>query len=148
MSEIQLPQEEADRLIAMKKRKVDDRRWAFHAFGARQSIALIGEDQREEFLLDIERGRINFMKVKYQTRGRKTIALVRLDIEGPKHTNPDGEELPCPHIHIYREGFADQWAIPLPSTFAGANTLGELLLHFFEYCQIVDPPHVDIGVFS
>ncbi|MFW9280162.1 DUF6978 family protein [Glaesserella parasuis] len=26
--------------------------------------------------------------------------MVRLDIEGPPHRNPDGEEIICPHIHL------------------------------------------------
>jgi hypothetical protein len=41
--------------------------------------------------------------------------LVRLDLGGAPHRNRDDEEIGVPHLHLYREGFGDKWATPLPS---------------------------------
>jgi hypothetical protein len=37
---------------------------------------------------------------------------MRLDLDGPPHRNPDDEEIPWPHLHVYREGYGDKWASP------------------------------------
>lgn len=39
--------------------------------------------------------------------------LLRVDLEGPDHDNPDGTVVECPHIHIYKEGYGLSWAYPL-----------------------------------
>lgn len=48
---------------------------------------------RENFLLDIRRGKIDLLKATNQNRARQTIVLVRLDLGGAPHRNPDGEEI-------------------------------------------------------
>lgn len=103
MSDIDITQEEADALIAIEKQRVDDRTWLF-APGERLAIPLSSVDKRESFLLDINRYQIKITKATYQNRARQTVVLMRLDIDGPPHTNPDGEEIPCPHLHLYRKG--------------------------------------------
>ena len=40
---------------------------------------------------------------------------MRLDLDGPPHRNPDEAEIPCPHLHIYSEGFGDKWAMAAPA---------------------------------
>jgi hypothetical protein len=71
-------------------------------------------DKREHFHLDVSRGRIDLLKGKYQNRSRQAIILVRLDFGGKPHRNPDDEEIACPHLHVYREGYGDKWAMPVP----------------------------------
>lgn len=71
-------------------------------------------DKREHFLLDLSRGRIDLQKVKMQNRGRQVVVLVRLYLEGALHRNPDDTEVPAPHLHVYREGYGDKWAVPGP----------------------------------
>ena len=62
----------------------------------------------------------------YPNRARQTVVLKRLDLDGPTHTNPDGEELPCPHVHVYRDGFGTKWACyALPVTYPAVGTLAE-----------------------
>jgi hypothetical protein len=37
---------------------------------------------------------------------------MRLDLDGPPHRNPDDQEIPCPHLHIYRAGYGDSGPSP------------------------------------
>jgi hypothetical protein len=115
MSDSHLTQTEADALIAMPKIRADDDRYCYPDLGGAICMPLTSEDKQENFLLDVSRGRIDLLKVKYQNRGRQVIVLVRLDLGGPGHRNPDGEEISTPHLHVYREGYGDKWAVPVPT---------------------------------
>ena len=85
-------------------------------------------------MLDIARGNIKLKKCTFQNRARKTIVLLRLDWDGPNHQNPDGEWIVSPHIHIYREGFGDKWAYPLPpDSFTNVSDPQLLLDEFMCY---------------
>ena len=59
-------------------------------------------------MLDVTRGQIKLTKATYQNRARQVIVLMRLDLDGSTHRNPDDQEIPCPHLHVYREGFGDR----------------------------------------
>ena len=113
MAEIDLTQQEADALVAMPKVPALDETYEFPLAG-NLSIPLISEDRRENFSLDIWRSGIMLAKGRYQNRARNVVILRRLDFGGAPHRNPDGIVLPCPHLHVYREGFADKWAIAVP----------------------------------
>ncbi len=115
MADINLTPDEADRSMAMEKRSVDEKSLEFPAPGEKLVIPLTSLDKRESFMLNVTRARIKFTKANYQNRARATIILMRLDLDGPPRRNPDGEEIPCPHLHIYREGYGDKWAIPAPA---------------------------------
>jgi MoaA/NifB/PqqE/SkfB family radical SAM enzyme len=149
MSGDTLNQAEADALLAMAKIWVDDVPYMYPQGGGSISVPLQSQDGLERFVLDIYRGRINLDKVTYQNRARHVISLARLDLNGPSHRNPDGEELPCPHLHLYREGYSDKWASPVPQRLF--KTLGDLwatLNDFMGYCNIVEPPNIERGLFS
>jgi hypothetical protein len=98
MADIILTQSDADALIAPEKHRVNDERHIFPMSGS-IVIGLQSPDKREQFLLDISRGRIDLQKCTYQNRARQVIILVRLDLGGSPHRNPDGEEIPGPHLH-------------------------------------------------
>ena len=53
------------------------------------SRRLVSMDRREVFMLDVWRGSLNLSKYKIQLRGREVIPLVRVDVAGAPHTNPD-----------------------------------------------------------
>src|SRR5437667_12077454 len=114
MAEINLTQEEANILIAMEKRRANEDRSDFPMRGQSLTLPLLSADKREQFLLDLSCARIDLQKVKMQNRGRQVVVLVRLDLGGAPHRNPDDEEIAAPHLHLYREGFGDKWAMPLP----------------------------------
>ena len=74
---------------------------------------------------------------------------MRLDLDGPPHRNPDGEEIPCPHLHIYREGYGDNWAVPAPTDrYPDCGNLFATFEAFMVHCNITDPPHIEKGLFS
>ncbi len=149
MADITLTQDEADKLMAMEKLSVDEKEWLFPAPGNRIAIPLTSLDKRENFMLDVTRAQIELRKATYQNRARAAIILLRLDLDGPRHRNPDGEEIPCPHLHIYREGYGDKWAIPAPiATYTNTLDLFSTCEAFMQQCNITGPPKIQKGLFS
>lgn len=148
MPDVNLTQAEADTLIGMEKMRMDSQQHFFPNPGGSICVPLASSDRREEFLLDVSRGKINLSKVKYQNRSRKVVVLSRLDIEGAPHRNPDGEEIPTPHLHIYREGYGDKWAVPVSSqNFADPTDMFLTMEDFMDYCNITQPPFIERGLF-
>jgi Family of unknown function (DUF6978) len=143
-----LTQAEADALIAMVKRLVDHTTILFPLSGETRQLEVKSDDGRESFKIDINRrGKVKHSKCTYQERYRVIDILVRLDVDGPTHDNPDGEEVPCPHLHLYREGDADKWAFPLPpGRFTDTADLVKTLRDFLEYCNVQDIPPIQRGV--
>ena len=149
MADIHLTQAEADALIAMEKHRVNEDRHDFPIGGRSLIVPLQSPDKREQFLLDLSRGRINLAKVKMQNRGRQVVVLVRLDVGGPPHRNPDGEDVACPHVHLYREGYGDKWAVPAPpNRFSNPSDIWATLGDFLAFCNITQPPHIEQGLFT
>ncbi len=157
-----LTQAEADALINMSKKKATDDHYEFPFSGEILSIPIVSIDEKESFLIDINRkGKIRLTKCSYQERFRGIIILVRLDIDGSPHTNPEvpqvplshlnqynGQTIQCPHLHLYVEGFMDKWAIPAPADrFSHTNDLYETLMDFFSFCNIIDPPIIERRLF-
>ena len=148
MADINLTQAEADALIAMEKHRVNEHRHDFPLGGGSLAVPLQSPDRREQFLLDITRGRIDLLKGTYQNRARQVVVLVRLDFGGAPHRNPDDGEVPSPHLHIYREGYGDKWAVPAPrDQFGDTGDLWRTLEDFMRFCNITRPPHIQRGLF-
>jgi hypothetical protein len=149
MADLNLTMAEAEAFIVMPKIKVNDDRHDYPGTGGSLVIPLTSEDRREEFLLDIYRGRIDLLKGTYQNRARQVVVLVRVDFGGAPHRNPDGVDVPSPHIHLYREGFGDKWAVPLPpDKFPNVADLWQLLDDFMRFCNVVDRPEIVRGLFT
>lgn len=143
-----LLQSEADALLAMEKRRADDTVRPFPDRGGSLVIPLTSTDRREQFSLDLRRGRIRIEKATYQNRARSVVILARLDLGGPPHRNPDGVEMGSPHLHLYREGFGDKWAYQLPpADFSDPSDAWTTLQEFMRYCHIVEPPKIQRGLF-
>jgi hypothetical protein len=149
MADINLTQDEADRLMAMEKRSVDARDWLFPAPGERVAIPLSSLDKRESFMLDVTRAQIKLTKATYQNRARAAIILLTLDLDGPPHRNPDGVEVPCPHLHSYCEGYGDKWAVSAPvNRYPNTTDLFSTFEAFMGQCNVVEPPRIQKGLFS
>ncbi|WP_129678199.1 hypothetical protein [Candidatus Chloroploca sp. Khr17] len=148
MAEINLSQVEADELMAMEKHRADEN--CYYYPGPRTSLVvpLISADKREAFLLDANRRSININRYTYMNRVRTVVILARLDVEGPPHRNPDGIELPTPHLHLYREGFNDKWAYSIPTDkFSNVTNPWLTLEEFMRFCNITLPPYIERGMF-
>jgi len=140
-----LTQSEADGLIAMVKHFVSSTQISILP-GADNTHELIGADPKERFLFDIWRGTLRLTKLRYQTRGQKIVVLVRLDIDGAPHTNPDGTKLPGTHLHIYHVGYEDKWAFPIdPARFPNLANIEQSLVDFCAYCNIQNVPAFQRG---
>ena len=149
MADMILTQTEADALIAVAKHRVYMTEWDYPDLGGAISVPLVSTDRREQFLLDLRRGRIDLAKGTYQNRGRQVVVLVRLDFGGAPHRNPDGEEIDSPHLHVYREGFGDKWAFPVPGDqFTDLTNPWRTLEDFMRFCNIVEPPIIRQGLFT
>jgi len=144
---IDFPQEDADFLFAMEKYRADENTYRFPDLGGCVRIPLKSKDLREDFILDIHRMSVQLKKNTFQNRARTNVILARIDIGGPLHRNPDGEEIPCPHIHLYKEGFDDKWAYPLPEVFSNPADCWKTLEEFMKFCNITQIPHIEKGLF-
>ena len=135
-----LTQTEADALITMNKTFMNPETISMPP-GADQTHELLGEDKKERFLLDLWRGTIRLSKLKFQTRALTVIVLVRLDINGAPHTNPDGSRLGSTHLHRYQVGYEDKWAYPLDSKeFSASSNIPQTFRDFCRYCKIQNIP--------
>ncbi len=149
MADMNLTQAEADALIVMEKHSTSDDWSDFPMAGQSVSLPLHSADKREHFILDLSRGRVDLLKVKMQNRGRQVVVLVRLDLGGAPHRNPDDQEVPAPHLHVYREGYGDKWAVSLPADrFRNAGDVWATLEDFLRYCNITQPPCIEKGLFT
>lgn len=144
-----MTQDEADRLIAEEKRAASSHVIGLPDMGGRVAVPLVSLDERDAFMLDIARGRIDLRKGTDQLRTQQVIILVRLDYNGAPHRNPDDAEIASPHLHLYRQGWGDKWAIPLPDgKFTNLSDHWITLQEFLRYCAVIQPPQFDRGLFS
>jgi len=116
--------------------------------GVDETYELATLDDRERFLLDIWRGTLRLTKLKFQNRVRTVVVLVRLDVDGAPHTNPDGQRLAGTHIHLFREGYDDRWAYPVDAKlFTLLSDPATTFQEFCRFCKIESPPPIQ-GVIS
>ncbi len=156
-----LTQSEADTLFTMPKKLKSSGSYTFPHAGSKLAVEFMSLDGREIFLFDINRAGIKVTKCTYQKRARQVEILRRLDIDGPSHPNPtvenipmdflvpyNGLEIPCPHLHIYIEGYAHRWAIPASEDLVNLNSdLCSIMKNFLRYCNVQDLPDIKRGLF-
>jgi len=132
-----LTQEDANALLEMIKEVIQKGIVQFPSLGERINLDLQSLDKKTNFIIDVNRrGRIKINKYSYQKRYRKDERLLRVDVNGPPHTNPDGAIIQCPHIHIYQENYDLSWAFELPPIFHDTDDLISTLYDFLEYCKV------------
>ena len=142
-----LSQQRSEDLRQMAKVIVDKVPLTFPMADSAILVNATSTDGREHFLFDVNRkGKIKLSKCSYQNRHSIIEILLRLDIDGPPHTNPDGEFMPCPHLHVYREGFDDQWAIALPAAFTDTTDLVQTFREFLKYCNVAPIPELQRSI--
>jgi hypothetical protein len=152
-----LAQAEADELLTLPKRFVDHTAIEFRLTEPMDfERTLWSVDRREEFLLNVERGNRNRVRLKYQTRARKVIVLARLELNGPRHRNPPGQPyrpgqwLGGTHLHLFKEGFDDRIAYLLTDVH-GWGLRGVIddiaaLQEFLRFCAVEECPPIQTAV--
>lgn len=141
-----LSQAEIDYLLNVLKEMNGRKDIPFPGPSEYETIDLISWDKREKFVVDINRkGKIKLTKCTFQNRHQAGTILLRLEIDGRPHTNPDGEVIPCPHIHIAKESYGMAWAYPIPKEiFTNVDDLILTLIQFLEYCKVNDVEDIKI----
>lgn len=119
----------------------------------KEYVKLNAKSQSDFFIIDVNRRGNSIKKITLQLRAekKKELPLLRLDILGPPHPNPEGdfpyagEIIPCPHLHIAHEDYGDAIAYPLNSETANLylseDELQDLIFIFKSFlfrCNIVD----------
>ena len=138
-----LTQPVANALMAMPKHLLETGEIQFPAAGDYLQLELRSDDEHETFLVDVNRrGKIKLTKCTYQERYAVVEILIRVDIDGPPHENPDGTVVQCPHIHEYREGFGVKWARSLPATFTNPSDLVITFRDFLKFCNVAKVPGI------
>jgi MoaA/NifB/PqqE/SkfB family radical SAM enzyme len=143
VGETMLTQVQANALISLSKHLVTTGEIRFPAAGDYLQLEARSDDEHESFLIDVNRrGKIKLTKCTYQERYATVEILMRLDVDGPPHENPDGTVVPCPHLHEYREGFGVKWARPLPASFSNASDLVVTFRDFLKFCNVGKIPPI------
>lgn len=142
-----LTQIEAKNLIEMPKYPEKKKaKYTLPVSGETLSIPFNSLEHDEKFSIDIERGRISLKKHKEQLRYKTSIVLVRLDINGKPHKNPDGKVISGTHFHEYREGSKMSWAVPVPSRFTDLGNMTLTISQFMDYCNVKEKPNLNRNI--
>lgn len=151
-----LTQDEADSLLQMPKLFVDVSPIEFTLTQPMDYERILrSTDRREEFHLNVERGRRNRIRLKYQTRARRVIVLARLEMNGRRHKNPPesiykpGEWITGNHLHLYRDGFEDRVAYELADApgWTGPLTDGiSAFEQFLRFCGVAEWPPIQTAL--
>jgi hypothetical protein len=127
-------------LMSMKKYFIDAE-ISLPAHGECSTFELMDSKEEEKFLLDVDRsGIIELEKIKLQNRYATNVILIRLEVNGPQHINPDGTKIGCNHIHIYSEEYGDRVAYDLQSfkdaSFYTCQKFYDYFMELCKYCNI------------
>ncbi|WP_146009212.1 DUF6978 family protein [Beduinella massiliensis] len=143
-----MTQDEANGLIQVLKRILETGVCKLPEQGRYAAIGLESVfSSKDKFIIDINRaGHINAKKYTLQLRYKKETFLLRLDVGGPPHTNPDLTVIPCPHLHIWRAGQKrpDAWAFEIPVIFGDTEDKCRTLLDFLRYCNTNNIEQIEI----
>lgn len=139
-----LTQDDIDFLLGLIKALSENRSITLPTPGHTLELDVSALDSKERFVIDVNRkGRINIKKATFQTRYQKSIVLIRLDIEGSPHRNPNDEVIPCPHIHLYKEGYGTSWAYPIEKEIVtDTSDMVQVLIDFLKYNNVNTIPPI------
>lgn len=139
---IVLTQKEADELLQMLKACVNAT-IDFPSRGKRCDFDVISKCNRsDKFMITINNSAKRTDKISINALYKKgNIKLMRLDIGNPPppHKNPDGEKINCNHLHIYKEGYEIDYAIPFD---IGNSEIDSIFYGFLDRFNVVDKPKV------
>ena len=143
-----MTQAEARKMIEVLKKLLQNGTIAIPAMGSTASFDLrsvLSENDRFAIVFN-RRSKISSDKYTLLLRYIGDEGLLRIDVGGPNHVNPDGTIVPCPHIHVRRKdtGAWDAWATDVPSFFDNVTDRVETFGKFLQYCNVNDIADIEI----
>lgn len=134
---------EAEEIIMALKEMVN-KKFDFPEFGdfREYEVRKIG-DYKLKYVMNINRKtRISEDKCTFVIRDKMTgTLLLRLDVNGPDHVNPDKSVVPCPHLHIYKEKYDYNNNLPYAIPFNIENpNLISYCVEFLKKFNIINYP--------
>lgn len=140
--------DEAQGLIQVLKKIMNIGLFAFPRNGESKNLELQSVfSDKDKFDVIINRtGKINPKKYTLLLRYGKDHGLLRVDVGGPEHTNPDGIKIPCPHLHLQLKdtGKWDVWAVDIPALFGDTANYVQTFKDFLEYCNVNNISSIEI----
>lgn len=140
--------DEAARLINLLKQIINLDSFSIPRQGEKDTIDMVSVySEKDKFIVDFNRsGRIRKDKYTLQLRYGKDKGLIRIDVGGPDHTNPDGTIVHCPHIHMQKDDNSkwDAWAYSIPQVFGNVNDRIDTLKQFLVYCNTNNVDSINI----
>lgn len=116
--------------------------------GKKELIEAISVFENEVFTNSMFRGRHEPSKLSLHAMYNSTnTPLLRLDINAGIHTNPDGEKIEGSHLHLYKDGFEIQYAIPFDVTSDDLVAATKGFMVRFNVIDVKDVIYQD-GLFS
>jgi hypothetical protein len=107
-----LTDDEAKKLIEMLKQS-SKAAIAFPSSGKKKEFEVVGDSKRDVFIVNIFRGSIEVRKCNIGGRTKTGIMLLELHLTPTGvHSNPDGEKIIGPHLHIYTQEYGRAFAVP------------------------------------
>lgn len=103
--------------------------------------------EKDRFTVIVNRSsKIREDKYTLMLRYGKDKGLLRIDVGGAAHTNPDGTVIPCPHMHIQQNdtGAWDAWATEIPAVFGNVEDRIETFRVFLQYCNVNNIASIEI----
>ena len=139
-----LNQEEVEKLYELIKIIKEDV-IQFPDYGQKGKYEAESKTTRDVFVFNIVRGsKIKPKKCSYQISLESNEILFRIDLDGSPHPNPDGEIIPCPHIHVYKyDGtpYIENWAFPLNEKLpTNPDDLAQVFIDFLKYNNVENIP--------
>ncbi len=133
-----MTKEKAQELIHVMKMLMKTGDFALPVIGSFGSIELHSvRSNAERFIVKINRkAKIDPLKYTLLLHFPEE-DLLRIDVHGTYHINPDGTTVPCPHIHFRNKdtGKWDAYAFELPAVFGNTEDVAETLRTFLAYCN-------------
>ena len=130
--------EQAQELIQVMKKLMLTGTYYFPATGQMNTIPLQSlQSPKDRFTVYVNRkstivpGKYT-INLHYPQEG-----LLRIDVKGAVHVNPDLTKVPCPHIHVRTKdtGKWDAWAYDIPAVFGNTDDHISTVKDFLQYCH-------------
>lgn len=142
MSNLKMSQAEAERLLQMLKRSLA-KQVDFPVKGEKEEFRVIGDSKRDDFTINIYRGKINNSKYNIGARITKQgILLLELHTNPTNiHTNPDGEKIVGTHWHIYTEDHGRAYAVAAEDI--NSENFIDTTMRFLDEFNVIEKPSVN-----